>query len=117
MVSALGTRSPPTRISTPPTSPVSIPAARRPASSRNTVVVLPLVPVTPMRVMSRPGSPYTQDAASPSRARTSGVTRTGRPLAAARSYPAGSVRTATAPAPAAWAANWAPCARAPGSAA
>lgn len=117
VVSALGSRVSPMRISTVPTTPVSIPAARSPASSRYTVVVLPLVPVTPMRVRSRAGSPYTQAAASPRLARASCTTRTGRPVAEASSYPATSVRIAAAPASAACAANRAPCTRVPGSAA
>jgi hypothetical protein len=62
------------------------------------------------------GSPYTQEAISPSRARGSASTNTGTPLAAARLRPAGSVSTATAPAATASAQNAAPCTRAPGRA-
>jgi hypothetical protein len=81
------------------------------------VVVLPLVPVTPMSSSDSAGSPYTWAAARPSTPRTLSATSTGRPVAAAASRPSGSVRIAAAPFAAAWAANSAPCARAPGSAA
>ena len=78
VVSVLGRVSPATLISMPPTRPVSCPAARRPASSRKVVVDLPLVPVTPRRARSRTGSPYTQEATSPSTARGSSTTSTGQ---------------------------------------
>ena len=79
-------------------------------------MVLPLVPVTPMSRSRLDGSPYTQQAISPSRARGSASRNTGTPLAVARSRPSGSVSTATAPAATASAQNAAPCTRAPGSA-
>src|SRR6516162_567092 len=60
---------------------------------------------------------YTQSATSPSLARGSAITNTGRPHACARSRPAGSVSTATAPASAAWPQNRAPWNWLPGSAA
>ena len=48
VVSALSAVTSPIRVSTPPISPVRWPAARSPDSSRYVVVVLPLVPVTPI---------------------------------------------------------------------
>jgi hypothetical protein len=72
------------------------------------VVVLPLVPVTPVRASRPDGWPYTQEATSPSRARGSVTTNSGSPQPAARSRPAGSVSTPAAPARAAATANWAP---------
>ena len=79
-------------------------------------MVLPLVPVTPMSRSRLDGSPYTQQAISPSRARGSASTNTGTPLAAARARPSGSVSTATAPAATASPQNAAPCTRVPGRA-
>ncbi len=108
VVSRLGLTWPATRVSTPPASPVRWPAARSPDSSRNVVVDLPLVPVTPMSISRLDGSPYTQEATSPSRARGSATTNTGSPQSAARLFPSGSVSTATAPASAASSQNAAP---------
>ena len=70
----------PTRISTPPIRPVSCPAARSPASSRNVVVDLPLVPVTPMQGQVADGLARTpRRRPRRARARGSSTTRTGRP--------------------------------------
>ena len=77
-------------------------------------MVLPLVPVTPMSRSRLDGSPYTQQAISPSLPRGSASTKTGTPLATARARPSGSVSTATAPDATASAQNAAPCTRAPG---
>ena len=79
-------------------------------------MVLPLVPVTPMSVIRLDGFPYTQQAISPSLPRGSASTKTGTPVAAARAFPSGSVRIATAPAATASAQNAAPCTRLPGKA-
>ena len=79
-------------------------------------MVLPLVPVTPMSRSRLDGSPYTQQAISPSLPRGSASTNTGTPLATARARPSGSVSTATAPAATASAQKAAPCTRAPGRA-
>src|SRR5579859_1501922 len=62
------------------------------------------------------GSPYTQQATSPSLARGSPTTKTGTPQAAARARPTGSVSTATAPEATAAAQNSAPCTWVPGNA-
>ena len=62
------------------------------------MVVLPLVPVTPMSSRRPDGCRYTQSATSPSRARGSATTNTGSPHPRAAARPPGSVRTATAPA-------------------
>src|SRR4051812_38523839 len=70
-----------------------------------------------MTVNRRLGSPNTRSATAPSTARGSATTQTGRPVASASPRPAGSVRTATAPAAAASAAYRTPCVRLPGSAA
>ena len=72
------------------------------------MVVLPLVPVTPMRSSFPDGCRYTQSATSPSRALGSATTNTGSPQRRALARPAGSVRTATAPARAASGQNSAP---------
>ena len=81
------------------------------------MVDLPLVPVTPISISRLDGSPYTQEATSPSRARGSATTNTGSPQCAARLLPSGSVSTATAPASAASSQNAAPWCWRPGSAA
>ncbi len=106
----------PTWISTPPIRPVRCPAARRPASSRNVVVDLPLVPVTPSTRTPAAGRPYTQAATWPSTERGSGTTSTGTPVATAAGRPSGSVRIATAPPATASGENAAPWAARPGSA-
>src|ERR1039457_807947 len=81
------------------------------------VLVLPLVPLTPI-IISRPdGFPYTQEATSPSRDRGSATTKTGTPECRARLLPSGSVSTATAPASTACWQNRAPWYWLPGSAA
>src|SRR5262249_15787681 len=77
------------------------------------VEVFPAVPVMPMTLSRSVGCPYTVAAASPSTARGSSTTSTGTPPGP-RVAPAGSVRTATAPAAMAWPANCAPCPCAPG---
>ena len=117
VVKELVTTSVPILISTPPTRPVRWPDSRSPASIRYVLVVLPLVPVTPISPSLLDGSPYTQQAISPSRARGSATTKTGTPLAVALARPSGSVSTATAPAATASAQYAAPCALAPGRAA
>ncbi len=117
VVRTLGSTSSPMRVSTVPSRPVERPAARSPASTRKAVVVLPLVPVIPIVTIPAAGSPCTQRAVSPSTARGSSATSTGRPWPAQRSAPAGSVRKAAAPACATASAKSAPCAREPGSAA
>ena len=81
------------------------------------MVDLPLVPVTPMSISRRDGSPYTQEATSPSRARGSATTNTGSPQCAARLLPSGSVSTATAPGVSGVVAEPAPWCWLPGSAA
>ncbi len=57
VVSLLGSTVPAILVSTPPTSPVTCPAIRSPDSIRYVVVVLPLVPVTPISSSLRDGSP------------------------------------------------------------
>src|ERR1700722_10364051 len=76
-----------------------------------------------MTVIRPDGFPYTQQAISPSLPRGSASTKTGTPVAAARAFPSGSVRIATAPADNASAQNAAapaqsaaPCTRLPGRA-
>ena len=116
VVRGLSIASSPIRSSTVPSTAVSRCWARRAASTKYAVVVLPLVPVMPTVTSCAEGSPYTQAATGPASARGSSATRTGTPAAAARSLPAASVSTATAPAAAACAANRAPCTLSPGTA-
>ncbi len=66
--SAVRARTGPTRVSTVPTSPAWTPAASSAAATRNVVVVLPSVPVTPTTARSWLGSPYHQAAAEASAA-------------------------------------------------
>src|SRR5262249_26755808 len=108
VVSTLGWSTPSTRMPTVPINPTLRPAARRPASTRYVVVVLPDVPVTPMTRNFDDGSPYTKAAAAPSTERGAGGTTAGT-LDGRVAAPAGSVSTATAPRATASAANWAPC--------
>src|SRR5215213_759386 len=119
VVRTLGTRWSATRISTVPTRPVVRPAARRTASRRYVVVVLPFVPVTPISCRSRAGEPYTCADTAPRTARGSATTTAGsvHPWPTSRRAPSRSVTTATAPDACTAAAKSAPCARAPGSAA
>ncbi len=86
-----------------PISPATRPAARRPASTRYVVVVLPDVPVMPMTLSRSDGRPYTVAARPPSTLRGAGCTKIGgapvtwpisRPIS---KTPSASVSTATAP--------------------
>ena len=99
-----------------PIIPVRRPAARRAASSRNVVVVFPLVPVTAYMVMASAGRSKIA-AATPAISRRGSVTTTsGTARGPASCAPATSVSTAGAPSAMAWAANSAPWCRRPGSA-
>ena len=99
-----------------PIVPVGTPAAIRPLCRSATVVVLPLVPVTPSIVISRAGSPKSRAATVAMAVRTSAAATTGTSEGPISSIPASSVSTATAPESIAEAANCAPCALLPGTA-
>jgi len=64
----------PNRISTVPITPTDFPAARRIASTRYVVVVLPFVPVTPISVMPFAGSPNERATSRPSTFAVDGTT-------------------------------------------
>ncbi len=111
--------SPLIRRPTVPIRPTVRPAARRPASIRYVVVVLPDVPVTPTTVRRSDGRPYTVAATSPRTLRGSGWTSTAAEPASRFSCanPSASVSTAMAPRSTASGKKRAPCVVAPGSAA
>ena len=89
VVRTLGSTSPAMRVSTVPTSPVTRPAARKPASARKTVVVLPLVPVTPSRAGARPDGRTPAPPGRRARDRGSSTTSAGSPAARTSVAPGG----------------------------
>jgi hypothetical protein len=99
-----------------PTVATDRPNARRPAWSRKTVLVFPLVPVTPAMNMRSAGRPKMVAAISAIAARGSSTTRTGTPHPSASVAPTASVTIAHAPAATAEPANDAPWVRCPGRA-
>jgi hypothetical protein len=67
------------RVAIVPIIPVRTPAASSAETARYEVVVLPSVPVMPMTVSSREGSPYHQAAADPRAGRDASTTICGAP--------------------------------------
>ena len=84
VVCAVLARSSPTRTPTVPMTPVRLPATRAICSTRNVVVVLPLVPVTPTRAKSFEGSSWKLADTCAMALRVSGTTTSVTSVASAR---------------------------------
>jgi len=85
VVRSTGSSTPPTTCFTVPISPVWIPAASSISRARYAVVVLPLVPVTPITFSSAVGSPQNAAANGAIAARALGTTTCGTSTSSCRS--------------------------------